>query len=286
MFGFFLLDFIPQIQWLTKHGEFTVRDADLLANGSAQFSTAHRKIIQGACLYGKERAPFIIWNVMQANIFCFLQCQASILITKDVSNILRTENEKQDNKSSKDRKITLSIWIEGKKILRSIRKTAKILMQFMNLSRCSHPIREERAGAKSKFKGRKVTVENGVVAPEGRSRRWNSPLVAYSQHKETANTSHPTFWSIQVFAPMACVQMHQDHVWAWWREADAESESQCPSQLLEGHFGCASSKICEPSSRILQRNHQKCLMLASLAVLLHHLSFSETPWKFIPAKLP
>lgn len=116
-------------------------------------------------------------------------------------------------------------------------------MQFMNLGRCSHPIRGERAGAKSKSKGSKVTVENSVVVPEGRSRLLNSPLGGYSQHKETANTSHRTFWSIQVFAPLARVQMHQDHVWTWLREGDAESGSECPSQLLRGHFACASPRI-------------------------------------------
>lgn len=68
------------------HGEFAVRNADLLANGLPRFSTAYRKIIQEACLHSKEQEPFIMWNVMQANIFCFPQCQASILITKDVSN--------------------------------------------------------------------------------------------------------------------------------------------------------------------------------------------------------
>jgi len=37
-------------------------------------------------LHSKEQEPFTMHSVMQANIFCFLKCQASILITKDVSN--------------------------------------------------------------------------------------------------------------------------------------------------------------------------------------------------------
>lgn len=40
--------------------EFAVRNADLLVNGSPQFSTAYCKIIQGACLHGKEQDPFIM----------------------------------------------------------------------------------------------------------------------------------------------------------------------------------------------------------------------------------
>lgn len=90
--------------------EFAVRNADLLVNGLTQFSTAYCKIIQGACLHGKEQDPFIMWNLTQANIFCFPQCQASILITKDVSNTYSEQKmKKQDNKSSKEGKITLSI---------------------------------------------------------------------------------------------------------------------------------------------------------------------------------
>lgn len=51
-----------------------------------------------------------MWNVMEANIFCFPQCQASILITKDVSNTYSEQKmKKQNNKSSKDGGITFNI---------------------------------------------------------------------------------------------------------------------------------------------------------------------------------
>lgn len=162
----------------------------------------------------------------------------------------------------------------------------------MILGRCSHPIRVERAGARSESKGSKVTVENGVVAPEGRSRPWNSPLGGYSQHKETANTSHPIFWSIQVFASMAHVQMHHDPDFGQGKVMVSQDQNVLPD-CSRAILDLPPQGFCEPISRILwtflkdsSKKSPEMPHACFTCCLLSHLSFSETPWKFIPAKLP
>lgn len=152
-------------------------------------------------------------------------------------------------------------------------------MWFMNLGRCSHPIRGKRAGAKNKFKRSKITAENCAVVPEGGEGCDIHPWVGIPA-QDTANTSHSPSWSTQLICTQGTRSLFGQGKgrWCWVRVTMS-------FPILKGHFGCAS-RVLGTHLKDSAKKSPEMSHLASLAVLLCHLSFSGTPWKFIPAKLP
>lgn len=154
----------------------------------------------------------------------------------------------------------------------------------MNLGRCSHSIKGKGAGAKSKSKGSKVTAENSAVAPEGGEGCDIDPWVGIPA-QDTANTHIPSPKHSGICtqgrcpnAPGACLGLGKGR-WCSFRVTMS-------FPILKGHSGCAPSRVLCTHLKDSAKKSPEMSHLASLVVLLCHLSFSETPWKFIPAKLP